>query len=124
MKKVGVTVIKRSISEEDFALIRAKHKTHGRNWIHYLIETSAAERADMDALLPEGSDAKWPMTMSAHHGFGTHIRNILRSDNGAGIRDEDLPPAPYEDGSMQRNWDDHYLAFIEAAAGLGWLACR
>lgn len=50
-----------------------------------------------------------------HHGWGTAIRNLLRT---SGFPDHVLPDAPYEhiEGTpMARNWDDYYMQAVEAA---------
>lgn len=121
MRKIAANTIQKVLSEEDQELIRRKHAEHGHDWIHHLIDVSEEERAKMDALLPESQteEYSWPATMSAHHGFGTSIRNLLRDEElGAGIKDDDLPKAPYENGESYQNWDDVYVQAIEAAVGL------
>lgn len=122
MRKRAADAIKKTLGDEYFALIRLKHAEYGHDWIHYFIDVPQEQRDAMNALLPEGSDIEecgWPATWSAHHGFGTGIRNLLRNEEyGAGIKDDELPAAPYEDGETHKNWDDYYVAAIEAAAGL------
>lgn len=122
MRERAVAAAKKAISDNDFELIRRKHAEHGGDWIHFLYDTSQEERDEMNALMPEGTDLEefgWPETQSAHHFFGMHFRNHLRDpERGAGILDDDLPEAPYENGQTHKNWDDYYVAVIEAAAGL------
>ena len=123
-KRRAVDVVQQKLDPTMIELIRKKHAEYGRDWIHYLIDVPQEERDHMNTLLPDEyqddlEEHGWPATMSAHHGFGTSIRNLLRDPvYGAGILDVDLPDAPYEDGSLQRNWDDFYVAVLEAAVGL------
>jgi len=89
------------MTSDDLERIRELHAEYGHDWIHNVM------------VLDDGT------RVSGHHIFGTNIRNLLRDKNlGAGILDNELPPAPYEDGSSQQNWDDYYVQVIEAAAGL------
>lgn len=110
MRKVAADAIKKVLDEETVELIKAKHAEHGRDWIHYLIDIDPEETPFLYDL--------GMTTMSAHHGWGTGIRNLLRDEEGANIRDEDLPPAPYEGGVEQSIWDDYYVQAVEAAVGL------
>lgn len=122
MRKIAADTIRKAISDEDAELIRRKYAEYGHDWIHHLIETTQEERDQMNALLPDPADIEeygWPKTMSAHHGWGTAIRNLLRDpEYGAGILDDDLPFAPYEGGQSYQNWDDFYTQAVEAAVGL------
>jgi hypothetical protein len=123
LKRKAVEAVRNVLSEDDANKIRLKHEAYGRDWIHHLIDTTWEERYEMDKLLPadkrNNPEYGWPLTMSAHHGWGTNIRNLLRdSENGAGISDNQLPPAPYENGHTHQNWDDMYVQVIEAAVGL------
>jgi hypothetical protein len=45
--------------------------------------------------------------ISLHHGWGTAIRNMLRTTGG--LSDNLLP---------DKNWDDYYIQVIEAAIGV------
>lgn len=107
-----------ALDDETKARVTAKYAEHGPHfWIHHLIDLDPETQDDAFAA---GLVAAQQTTMSGHHIFGTSIRNLLRNGNFGyrGIRDEELPPAPYEDGSLQRNWDDFYVQAIEAAVGL------
>ena len=114
MKRIAVDAVKKAMREEDLELVRERYELYGRDWLHHLVDTSPEEREMMNALLPEDKkdESAWPTTLSGHHGFGTQIRNVLRSDEGAGIKDEDLPDAPYEGGGSHRNWDDRRQAAV------------
>lgn len=123
LRKLAADTIRKALKDEDQELIRRKHAEYGpHEWIHRLIDTTPEDREKMNALLPNPDDIDefgWPETMSAHHGFGTAIRNLLRDpEYGAGIKDADLPPAPYPNGEFHSHWDDQYVSAIEAALGL------
>lgn len=105
------------LSPQDVEAIRAKHAEHGHDWIHHLIDIDPEETPNLHEA--------GMVTMSAHHGWGTGIRNLLRSEDGANIPDDELPPAEWthivlEDGShpFEQNWDDYYCQAVEAACGL------
>ncbi len=128
MRKLAADSIKKALDEPTQELIRQKYAEYGHDWMHHLYDQSQEVIDEMNALLPEEyqddlEQYGWPATMSAHHGFGMQIRNLLRDDEfGAGIADDDLPEAPYEnwthEGVGPRNWDDYYIQAIEAAVGL------
>lgn len=123
LKRRAVDAVKSVLSEEDTEQIISKHKIYGRDWIHHLIDTRDVDRYEMNQMLSEDKrddpEYQWPLTMSAHHGWGTSIRNLLRDkEYGAGITDDQLPPAPYEGGEHHSNWDDYYVSVVEAAVGL------
>lgn len=109
-RKVASETVAEVISEADAEMIRQKHAQYGHDWIHYLIDIDPTETPNLAAA--------GMTTLSAHHGWGTGIRNLLRIQDGANIPDEDLPFAPYEDGTTHRNWDDFYVQAIEAAVGV------
>lgn len=44
-----------------------------------------------------------------HFGWGMGVRNFLRSNPTDSIKDNELPSG---------NWDDYYVAAVEAAAGI------
>lgn len=120
MRQRAVAAVKEALDEETVELIRRKHAEHGHDWIHHLIDLDpeTAEKGVKVGMLREGYT-----TMSAHHGWGTGIRNLLRTE--AGIRDEDLPGVEWthvvlEDGThpIEHNWDDHYTNVVEAAVGI------
>lgn len=52
-----------------------------------------------------------------HFGGGMYVRNLLREH---GFTDDQLPPFDefYGEGTDVRNWDDYYIACVEAAAGV------
>lgn len=120
MRRRAADAIFEALSHEDMELIRRKYEEYGTHeWLHHLIDVDQEDRDKMNALLPEGADLEeygWPATWSGHHGLGTAVRNLLR--NTAGIKDDDLPLAPYEGGASYQNWDDFYVQAIEAAVGL------
>jgi hypothetical protein len=113
----AIAIVKASVDAADIRRIREKHAAHGSNWIHQLIDLDPEMQDDAFAA---GLVAADQATMSGHHGFGTFIRNRLRSGAAdvPGIPDEELPEAPYVDGTRHRNWDDCYVQAIEAALGL------
>lgn len=121
MRKIAADAIKKSLDDVTVELIKQKHAEHGADWMHHLVDLSEEEQELWRSVLLEGAEVK--ATMSGHHSFGMQIRNLLRDDQyGAGILDDDLPEAPYEDwqyeGVGPRNWDDYYIQAIEAAVGL------
>lgn len=117
MRRRAADSIRGVLSEEDQELIRRKHAEHGHSWIHHLIEIPADELETYSRVLGDEGGVTFK-TWSAHHGWGTGIRNLLRNEEyGAGISDDELPFAPYENGSYQ-NWDDYYCQAVEAAVGL------
>lgn len=115
MRKIAADAIAKVLTDEDKSLIARKYAAHGHDWIHHLIDFSEEDLEFCRKVGMNEDMSSW----SAHHGWGTAIRNLLRDEElGAGIRDEDLPPAPYEDGETHRCWDDYYVAAVEAAVGL------
>lgn len=121
LKRRAVNALQEVLPPDLQEIIQQKHAEYGHDWIHHLIDTTQEERDRMDAMLPPKEERwdpnleGWPKTMSAHHGWGTAIRNVLRD---AGIGDNQLPAAPYENGQTHQNWDDYYIAAVEAAVGL------
>jgi hypothetical protein len=117
VRKIAADTLARVISERDKELIRRKHAEHGPHvWVHHLIDMSDEEQRVYSGVGMATADQT---TLSGHHGWGTAIRNVLRDEElGAGIRDEDLPDAPYASGLTHRNWDDYYVQAVEAALGL------
>jgi hypothetical protein len=113
----AVAIVKASLEGDERKRIQEKHARHGGDWIHHLIDLDPEMQDDAFAV---GLVSSEQATLSGHHGFGTYIRNRLRTGAGvtAGIPDEELPDAPYPDGSQQRTWDDYYVQAIEAALGL------
>lgn len=123
MRRRAAETVFNALSYDDIELICRKYREYGpHDWIHHLIDVPQEDRDKMNELLPEGTDLEefgWPATWSGHHGFGTQIRNLLRDpEYGAGISDDQLPFAPYEDGCAFQNWDDYYVSVVEAAVGL------
>lgn len=121
MRKIASDAIKKALDEPTIELIKSKHAEHGAGWMHHLIDLSEEEQKLWASVLP--GDVEIPPTMSGHSFFGMQIRNLLRDPElGAGIKDDDLPEAPYEnwpyEGVGPRNWDDYYIQAIEAAVGL------
>lgn len=116
-RKLAADTIATALSTDDKALIRFKYAKYGPiEWIHNLVDMDPKFASDAVAV---GMANEGQTTLSGHHGFGTQVRNALRSH--AGIRDEDLPPVlwthcnpPHE----EQNWDDYYIQAIEAAVGL------
>lgn len=109
----AIAVCKRIVSPKDFESIRRKQAEYGHQWIHHLIDLSDEDQKDFQEM---GLSGEKQTTMSAHHIWGTNIRNQLR--HGV-CSDEDLPLAPYPDGESYSNWDDYYCQALEAAAKIG-----
>ena len=49
-----------------------------------------------------------------HFTTGMGVRNLLRRV----LPDNELPLAPYPNGTAHSNWDDYYVQALEAAAGV------
>lgn len=114
----AVAILRTALDDPTKASVSRKYSEHGpQEWIHHLIDLDPEMQDDAFAA---GLVGARDTTLSGHHGFGTWIRNVLRQGvpGARGIRDEELPPAPYADGSQHRNWDDYYVQAIEAAVGL------
>lgn len=117
MRKVAADALRKQLEDQPELVeqIKRKHAEHGHAWIHYLTDLSDEEIERYRKVGMLGPDQT---TWGEHMWWGMSVRNFLRSVEGANIKDEDLPPAPYESGDTHQNWDDYYVQAIEAAVGL------
>ena len=115
VRQKAVEVLRLALGEDQLALIRDAVAEHGPHDWHAHEPFSANVVYDVDEETGEELTMNYPW----HFGPGMAIRNLLRS---AGLRDEVLPrhamDAFYGQGAGIQNWDDYYIAAVEAAAGV------
>lgn len=110
-RKFMADTIRDALDEENVEWIKERYAKYGREWIHHFYDIAEEQQETWHKV---GMIVEGQTTYSGHMWWGMGIRNLLRE---AGVKDEDLPFAPYEIGQFQ-NLDDYYIQAVEAAVGL------